>query len=417
MTDATHRTARAQDRLRILYSFPHPIGAPGIGWTAWNQVVELIADGHEVHVVAAAFAKPVDGAASRHTTMSIAGRRVPHRLLGGDRAYDLHDRRAERLLRRLAPDIVHGWPLGCRRTCESARELGIASVREAPNTHTAHAYAVVAREIELLGIEMPHGASHTFNSERLAIEEREWAAATAVLAPSETVANTFAERGLAPERLLRHRYGARPEPGPVAERRPDRPFTAVFLGRGEPRKGLHHALRAWLSSSACDGGRFLIHGSLVPAYRESLQAMLDHPSVEYRGFADDPRAVLADADVLLLPTVEEGSALVTYEAQLAGCVPLVSTAAGALLTDSVHGLLHRPGDVATLAAQLDRLSADPAALARMRANALAHAEELTWAAANVTLVGAYRAAIGLAELEASVARPTAAEGAGHAVAE
>ena len=73
--------------------------------------------------------------------------------------------------------------------------------------------------------------------------------------------------------------------------------------------------------------------------------------------------------MLLLPSIEEGSALVTYEAQVAGCVPLVSTAAGAMLDHDVHGLVHEAGDVATLTAQLDLLAGDPGTLERLRAGA------------------------------------------------
>ena len=171
--------------------------------------------------------------------------------------------------------------------------------------------------------------------------------------------------------------------------RRDAGLRAVFLGRVEPRKGLHHALDAWIASSASRDGRFLVFGAVDDAYRGVLADRLAHPSVELRGVTPAPVDELARADVLLLPSLEEGSALVTYEAQVAGCVPLVSTAAGALLDHDVHGLVHEPGDVATITAQLDRLAADPAALARLGGAAMAHAPELSWAAASRSLVAAY----------------------------
>ena len=62
-----------------------------------------------------------------------------------------------------------------------------------------------------------------------------------------------------------------------------RPFTAVFLGRGEPRKGLHYALRAWLASSASEHGRFVVYGSFVPGYRESLADHARAPERRARG--------------------------------------------------------------------------------------------------------------------------------------
>jgi glycosyltransferase involved in cell wall biosynthesis len=382
-------SVRGGERIVILYSFPHALGAPGIGWTAWNQVNELVRAGHDVHVVAASIARPVVGVASVTTSLSIAGRRVPHRVMGRDRALAWHDRIAARAVARRSPEVVHVWPLAATRTIEAARRRDIPTFREVPNTHTENAYDVVARESARLGLTPRTGASHTADPRRLVTEEREWATATALLVPSEAVATTFLERGFDESRLRRHRYGCTTAV-PVTRRTHDRPgLTAVFLGRGEPRKGLHHALDAWLGSTASERGRLLVFGVVEDDYRALLADRLDDPSVELRGVTSSPMYELAGADVLLLPSLEEGSALVTYEAQVAGCVPLVSTAAGAMLDHDVHGLVHRPGDVATLTAQLDLLDADRATLGRLSAAAMGHAPELSWAAAAGSLIAAY----------------------------
>lgn len=384
-------------RIVVLYSFPHALGAPGIGWTAWNQVNELVRAGHEVHLVAASVARPVSGLSSTTTTLAIGGQRVPHRVMGRDRALAWHDRVAARSVSRRSPDVVHVWPLAAERTIAAARRYGRPAFREVPNTHTANAYEVVARESARLGLVPRAGASHTADSRRLATEEREWATATALLVPSDAVAATFLERGFDPARLRRHHYGCTPSAPVTRPVRRTPGLTAVFLGRVEPRKGLHHALDAWLASSASRDGRFLVFGAVDDAYRAVLADRLAHLSVELRGVTASPVDELARADVLLLPSLEEGSALVTYEAQVAGCVPLVSTAAGALLDHDVHGLVHEPGDIATLTAQLDQLADDPEALARLSSAAMAHAPELSWAAASRSLVRAYEYATGETE--------------------
>jgi glycosyltransferase involved in cell wall biosynthesis len=385
-------SARDGERISILYSFPHVFGAPGIGWTAWNQVNELVRAGHRVHLITASMSRPVDGLASLEMSLSLAGRRIPHRALGRDRALAWHDRVAARRVVGRQPDVVHVWPLGGVRTIAAAARLGIPSFREVPNTHTGNAYEVVARESARLGLTPRAGSSHAAHPVRLATEEREWATATALLVPSDAVAETFLARGFPPSRLRRHQYGCTPSapisrPAPI----PLSGLIAVFLGRVEPRKGLHTALDAWLASTASEHGKLLVFGAIDDEYRAVLAERLAHPSVELRGVTSAPMHELERADVLLLPSVEEGSALVTYEAQVAGAVPLVSTAAGAMLEHDVHGLLHEPGDVATLAAQLDRLDADPETLRRLRRGAMAHAPELTWAAASRRLVEAYTA--------------------------
>ncbi len=117
-----------------------------------------------------------------------------------------------------------------------------------------------------------------------------------------------------------------------------------------------------------------------------------------RGVTDDPMGALTQGDVLLLPTVEEGSALVTYEAQIAGCVPLVSTAAGAVIDEGVTGFTHEVGDVG----RADRTPRHPVAsiprcCERCGMRALAAADDLTWTAAARRQVDAYLAAIALTD--------------------
>lgn len=409
MSEHTPENLSSDRHLSVLYSFPHPFGAPGIGTTAWNQVRALANAGHHVTVVATSLVRPNSGAAREVSTLAVGGRRIPHRLIGRDRAFDLHDTVAARMVRRGSFDVVHTWPLASERTLAAAAARGTAAVREAPNTHTANAYDVVEREYRKLGLEVPEN-SHRFNAAHLAREEREWAAATGVLVPSEHVAETFVERGVHPDKLLRHRYGYNPDdiPGPAdaagssdgtvtptSTRAPaDRPFTAIFVGSGTPRKGLHYALEAWHGMGPERGdGIFRIHGSIESGYADFLAPLLDHPSVHHHGFTSPTRAIYTDADVLLLPSIEEGSALVTYEAQAAGCVPLVSSAAGARIDHNVHGYIHRPRDVTTLTEQLSNLAARPEVLARMRGRALAHASDLTWDAANTALENCYRHAM------------------------
>jgi glycosyltransferase involved in cell wall biosynthesis len=376
--------------MRVLYSFPHALGAPGIGWTAWNQVDGLVRAGHEVHAVAASVRRPIHGAASVTTSLAAGRLRLPHRAIGRDRALAWHDLVARSVLARHEVDIVHLWPLTPGRTARAARDAGIAVVREAPNTHTRRAWAAVAAESARIGLTGGDRTAHTEDPAHLAMEQAEWDAANAVLAPSDAVAASFAAEGFAPDRIVRHRYGYRPGDRRVRPRtaRPQ-PLRAVFVGLGEPRKGLHHALRAWIDSDASIDGTLTVVGRMLPAYERLLAADLAHPSVVVVGFSADVEAALAASDVLVLPTVEEGSALVTYEAQGVGCVPLVSTAAGAVLEHGVTGLLHDPGDVATLRSHLDALAADRAVLARMSAAGIARSPQLTWDAAAQALEDAY----------------------------
>ncbi len=380
----------------MLYSFPHVLGAPGIGTTAANQVRGLVNRGLEVTVCTASVAGSHDGLGGDVIeTLSVAGRRIPHRALGGDRALRYHDWRASRLLSE-GFEVVHGWPIASVRTFEAARSAGVAGLRESPNTYTRVAYRRVAEEVARLGLELPAGASHQHNSERLAREEREYDLCSFVLAPSHAVAESYMERESGPPPILRHRYGFDPKRFELpAQERSDGPFRLLFVGSCDPRKGVHYALEAWKASGLGErGATFVIAGRWESAYRKLLAPMLSLPGVELCEFTDDPGALMRSADAFVLPSIEEGSALVTYEAQACGCVLLVSDAAGALMADGTQGFVHAVGDTDTLTAQLSELAGDPVGLAGMRHAVIAHRDQLTWAAAAARLEDVYLEAIG-----------------------
>jgi glycosyltransferase involved in cell wall biosynthesis len=99
------------------------------------------------------------------------------------------------------------------------------------------------------------------------------------------------------------------------------------------------------------------------------------------------------SDVLLLPSLEEGSALVCGEAMGAGCALLVSDASSGICRNNENALIHTAGDVETLARHISLLNDDRDELARLRRGALATAPEVTWSKAGAVLVDAYRRAV------------------------
>ncbi len=382
--------------MRVLQSFPHRIGAARICTTAWHQAAGVARAGGRVTVAAGAVARPLPPAVCVRTTLARGAVRVPYKVLG-DRAFELHDRLVARSLPRLAGqiDIVHVWPLAAAETLRVARDLGIPSVLERPNAHTRFAYEVVARESERLGVMLPRGHEHAFNRGRLAREEEEYELADGLLCPSEFVVKTFCEQGFTREALVRHIYGYDPSlyhPA-IAAPKPRRGLQALFAGVCAVRKGLHFALQAWLESPASRHGRLRIAGGFVPGYRERLQDLLAHPSIEVLGHRDDVPALMRESDVLVLPSIEEGFGLVCVEAMACGCVPLVSDACTEVCAESEAGLVHEVGDVDALTRQMTMLAENRSSLARLRERCLAAAPQYTWSQAGVRLLAAYREVI------------------------
>ena len=383
--------------IRVLYSFPHKLGADRICTTAGHQVDGVAAAGAEVLVHTGAVTRSVRSGVQVRTTLARGRLRLPYRLLGSARSCLLHDWLVARQLKRLAGsiDIVHAWPAGALRTLKVARELGLPTVLERPNAHTEYAYDVVEKECQKLGVSMPPGHEHAYNAKGLAHEKLEYQAAFRLLCPSDFVARTFTMKGFPQRQLLRHQYGFddqvfRPDPARSAD--PDK-FVMIFVGGCAPRKGLHYALEAWLRSPAHKRGQFLIVGGFIPGYRERLGEMLAHPSIKVLGHRRDIPELMRQADALVLPSIEEGSALVTSEARGCGCVLLVSDAAGAICQHGENGLIHPAGDVDALTQHLSLLAGDRAVLERLRTTSLQSVSDITWRAAGKRLLAAYQEAI------------------------
>lgn len=380
-------------KVRVLYSFPHKLGAARICTTAWHQVQGIAAAGAEVLVHTGCISRPLPESVKVRTTLAWGKLRIPYKLLGSQRACALHDWLVAKSLDGLAGkiDVIHLWPSAALRTLEAAKRLGIPTLLERPNAHTRFAYEVVQKECARLGISMPPGHEHEYNAAVLAREEQEFARADRLLCPSDFVVRTFEEQGFSRERLARHQYGfddKRYQPD-SAPRDPGKGLTILFAGGCAPRKGLHFALDAWLKSTAHKNGKFLIAGGFIPGYAELLSKQLAHPSVKVLGHRNDLPDLMRQSDILVLPSIEEGSALVTYEARGSGCVLLVSDAAGAVCTDMEDALVHPAGDMPALARHMDLLDKDRRLLARLREASLATRDEITWMAAGRKLVDVY----------------------------
>lgn len=379
--------------LRVLYSFPVKLGGGRIGCTSWQQVNGLAAAGAEVLAFPGVLHTPLPRDVTVRPTLSRGKVRISYKIVGRLRSYAIHDwvvaRRLEKLVGQI--DIVHTWPLAALRTLATAAKLGIPAVYERPNAHTGFFYETVQDECAKIGLTLPHDHEHMLNEEVLRIEEQEYRLATRILCPSKHVMQTFLARDFAPEKLARHRYGYDPaEFYPDSAPRSVGGLTMLFVGGLSPVKGVHYALRAWLKSSACHTGRFLLAGEPTPEYLALLSPLLNHPSIRLLGQRTDVPELMRTSDILVLPSLSEGFGLVCAEAIGSGCVPVVSDKVTDCCQHMQNALVHPVGDVDSLAEHISMLHSNRDLLARLRAGCLKTAPALTWVAAGAQLLQVYR---------------------------
>jgi glycosyltransferase involved in cell wall biosynthesis len=382
--------------MRVLYSFPHKLGADRICYTAWQQVRGLVRAEVDVLLFPGALVRQVPDSVEIHPTLARGRFRLPYKLLGRLRALALHDAIVAQRLEKLAGqiDVVHLWPCAALKTIKVAKRLRIPTVLERPNAHTRFCYEVVAAEHKRIGIQTPHN-DYLPNDAVLAREEAEFDACDFLLCASEFAAKSFVDLGFSEKKILRHQYGFdENEYFPIATfREPGKRFTALFVGVDAVRKGLHLATAAWLSSPASKDGVFFIAGELTEEYKAHFAADLLHPSIVQLGHRSDIAQLMQSADVLLMPSIEEGFGLVCAEAIGSGCVPLASSACTEMCHHMENSLVHNVGELPTLRQHITDVYNKPELLAKLRAGALSSCKSWTWTEAGRVLAGAYRQAV------------------------
>lgn len=177
----------------------------------------------------------------------------------------------------------------------------------------------------------------------------------------------------------------------------DDDVAMLYVGRLNRDKGILDLLAAFRQLRPTHPAARLImvgpdDGGFAPLFAAE-------PGVRHVGYTPAVESYMAAADILCLPSYREGFGLVLVEAGASGLPVVASRIYG--ITDAVvdgeTGLLHRPGDVADLTAQLLRLLDDAdlrqrlGAAGRRRATADFSRERLT--AALAALLREHRAKV------------------------
>src|SRR5262245_17138402 len=176
--------------------------------------------------------------------------------------------------------------------------------------------------------------------------------------PSGVDADAFAARD-AERAALRHEWG-------IAER----DVAVVVVGALERRKGHAVLLEAAAGLAALRlGVRYVFcgEGSEAAGLRSAAASL--GGTVRFAGFRRDVAACLAAADIVALPSLEEGLGVAALEAMAAGR-PVVASRVGGLpeaVVDGETGYLVPPADPPALGAALARLARDTALRARFGA--------------------------------------------------
>ena len=204
-------------------------------------------------------------------------------------------------------------------------------------------------------------------------EEKIYAQADAITVPSSAARRSFLDMGLAPAKVEVIPYGVRLDKFRKLAQAPDpgQAFEVLFAGQVSLRKGVPYLLEAFRRLRH-PGKRLTVVGGMQDHMR-ALLATLPTENVVFLGSVPQPELIerMSRSHVMMLPSVEEGLALVQAQALACECPVIATEATGAedLFTDGVEGFIVPDRDVDALAARLQLLADDENLRQRMAAAA------------------------------------------------
>jgi glycosyltransferase involved in cell wall biosynthesis len=254
-------------------------------------------------------------------------------------------------------------------TGQLVQQRGGVFVCDRGSTHQRFQEQTLAAEYRRWNVPLPPPTPHI-----LLREEQIYDAADAITVPSTVVRRSFLRMGCPAEKVHVIPYGVRLDrfvrPSDTAP--PAHGFEVLFAGQVSLRKGIPYLLQAFARLRHPHK-----HLTIVGAVQENLRPLLRElpvESVTFTGALPQPELVdrMARSHVMVLPSIEEGLALVQAQAMACQCPVIATEATGAedLFTDGVEGFIIPDRDVDALVARLQRLADDSALQARMASAAL-----------------------------------------------
>lgn len=195
------------------------------------------------------------------------------------------------------------------------------------------------------------------------------------LSPSLFLRERFIHCGLAPSRVVHHRYGLPRFATPPHRPSPNGKIRFGYIGAFHAHKGIDVLVEAF--RGLAPAAELHLHGSSFGSpvseahFRKTTSAPADGFVVHGRYGNGQLGGILGGIDALVVPSVwYENSPLTIQEAQIAG-VPVIASNAGGmaeLVRDGIDGLLFQLGDPRDLRRVMASVIQNPALLGTLRAN-------------------------------------------------
>ena len=274
-------------------------------------------------------------------------------------------------------DIVYLWSDASESFVKKIKNKGIYIIREKINCAQRFSKKILDDEYLRLGISPQHSITY----ESIVNEESVFMYSDFIFSPSPMVSKSLLTVGISNEKIIESSYGWDPKRllinNNFNDTKNSKVLTILFCGFFCVRKGAHLLLNIWKELKL--DANLVICGNIDPIIQELFQEELKDTRIIKTGFVYNVSDFYSSADIFILPTLEEGSPMVTYEAMAHGLPVILSEmGAGPIARNEIDGFIIDPHNSSEFKNALIRLLTDTKLRKDMGINAYNRAQEFTW---------------------------------------
>ncbi|MFC1854316.1 glycosyltransferase family 4 protein [Candidatus Dependentiae bacterium] len=287
-------------------------------------------------------------------------------------------------------DLFVGWAncsLGCIREC---KKRGIKTVIECGSMHIEEQEKILKKAYKDIGFSAPPIVKK--NKQKMLLEYKE---TDYISVPSEHVYKSFVDRGVDEAKLIKVSYGIDVRKFSLPRTGRPKKFRLLFVGQIGVQKGIHILLEAW-KQLALPGNEveLILVGDLLADGRKILRPFKDDPTIKIVGPVrhDKLGEFYRSASVFVLPSMQEGLAMVIGEAMASGIPCICSSRTGAfeIMREGQDGFIFKVGDVKDLMKKILWCFENQNEIFEMGKKASARAHEFTWDHYGDNMIQAYK---------------------------
>lgn len=357
--------------MKSIYSVATNFGGSGIGTTAYFAARGIFLHGNLNKVYCSSFSERDIPKGFIYSTRSSFFESMPF----VPSAYqwfikdNYHDLRVS--LKAESCDIFHGWNGHSLFSMRAFKKKGAKSVIERASSHPVTFRTILENEYKKHGLKFTQML--VLNLAKLTRELKE---ADFITTPSDFSYQSMVENGIDYAKIVKLPYGVDTGRFRPAEKNPDGVFRVLFAGQVGIRKGVTYLLKAW-ERLALKNSMLIIAGQIDRDSAHIIKQFFSYSNIKFAGYTD-LLPLYQSCDLFVFPSLEEGSALVTYEALSCGLPVITTFNSGSVVTDGEDGYIVPAQDIEKLAEKIKYLYENEDTKIEMGRKARLKAQNYTW---------------------------------------